>query len=413
MAWAQAYEVYSWLEHDADSAQSAQTFDIQLAAGVRKEWTFDNVTLNDARWDSLSAHCGDWLAGHLCYPSIQPDPVGFPSAAFFVPEYLIRVSGDQVLIAAEEAPAAESVFQSIRATVVSPRPPFAPMAARVRHRITRDEYLHSIRQLQQHIQRGDCYEINFCQEYLAEPAEADPLAVYERLREISPTPFMALYRYRHSYCFCASPERFLRKEGSRIFSEPIKGTIRRSAPSDHAADEVLRHSLQHSAKDRSENVMIVDLVRHDLSRVCLPGTVSVPELFGIRSFPQVHHMVSRVEGQLKPGISWTQVLRSCFPMGSMTGAPKIKVMELTETYEAVPRGLFSGTLGYVTPEGDFDFNVVIRSLFYNAQTGHMRFLSGGGITIYSDAASEYEESLLKASALKRLFTPPADDLPKH
>jgi para-aminobenzoate synthetase component 1 len=231
----------------------------------------------------------------------------------------------------------------------------------------------------------------------------DPLHLYRSLTTVSPNPFSAYYKIETSSLVCASPERFLRKEGDRLFSQPIKGTLHRYHEN-AMEDERLKQQLFSSSKERSENVMVVDLVRNDLSRVCREGTVRVEELFGIYSFPQVHQMISGISGTLKPGTSFTEIIRALFPMGSMTGAPKKRVLELIDTYEQSRRGIFSGAVGYLKPNGDFDFNVVIRSMMYNAQNGYLSYLVGSGITFYSDAAAEYDECVLKAEAMRAVLS---------
>jgi para-aminobenzoate synthetase component 1 len=219
------------------------------------------------------------------------------------------------------------------------------------------------------------------------------------LSDASPNPFAAFYKLDDKYLLCASPERYLKKTGTSVFTQPIKGTWQRSLGNTRE-DDHNRQQLFNSSKDRSENVMIVDLVRNDLSKICEPGTVIVDELFGIYSFPQVHQMISTVSGQLRSDIHFMQAIRATFPMGSMTGAPKKRVLELIERYERTKRGLFSGAVGYITPGGDFDFNVVIRSILYNNTRQYVSFQAGSGITFYSDPAQEYEECLLKAAAMK-------------
>ena len=201
---------------------------------------------------------------------------------------------------------------------------------------------------------------------------------------------------------CASPERFLQKRGMQLISQPIKGTSKRDM--DPVKDTTNKNHLTSSTKEKSENVMVVDLVRNDMSMVCEKGSVKVKELFGVYSFPQVHQMISTVEGTLSSGLKFTDAIEACFPMGSMTGAPKKRVMELIEDYEFSERGLFSGSIGYITPEGDFDFNVVIRSIFYNKNRKEVSFFAGSGITFYSNAEEEYEECLLKAKALVEVLS---------
>jgi para-aminobenzoate synthetase component 1 len=201
---------------------------------------------------------------------------------------------------------------------------------------------------------------------------------------------------------CASPERFLLKKGEKVISQPIKGTASRNTVV-AGQDAALKTALQFSEKDRQENVMVVDLVRNDLSKVCRQGTVQVEELFGVYTFPQVHQMISTIGGVLKPDIGFTDIVKACFPMGSMTGAPKKRVLELIQQYEASARGLFSGSVGYIAPNGDFDFNVVIRSLIYNQLSKRLSFHVGSGITWASKPELEYEECKWKASAIEQVL----------
>ncbi|HTQ28427.1 MAG TPA: chorismate-binding protein, partial [Puia sp.] len=216
-------------------------------------------------------------------------------------------------------------------------------------------------------------------------------------------PFGGYYKLGDVQLLCASPERYLSRRGRRLLSQPIKGTWARDLQNSRQ-DELYKSALFNNAKERAENVMIVDLVRNDLSRVCVAGSVKVEELFGIYTFPQVHQMISAVVGEPETGRTWVDMVRSGFPMGSMTGAPKRRVLQLIETYERNRRGLFSGAIGYVTPERDFDFNVVIRSILYNANLHQLSFSVGSGITFYSQAGQEYEECMLKAAAIKKVLT---------
>jgi len=344
-----------------------------------------------------------WWFGHLGYDlkneieavhSDHNDGIQFPDLYFFSPQVVIRFNEKEMIIETENGDA-EEIFQSIMSageTTVSSNP------VTIQNRIQKEEYISIIKELQRHILRGNCYEINFCQEFFAAHAVIDPISVYKKLAAISPNPFSALYRLNNKWLICASPERFLKKTGRKILSQPIKGTSRRMK--DKNADEAAHEQLFHSSKDRSENVMVVDLVRNDLAKICVEGTVNVDELYGIYSFPQVHQMISTVSGKLKENISFVDIIRATFPMGSMTGAPKKKVLELIEEYEKTKRGIFSGAVGYIDPDGDFDFNVVIRSILYNAEAGYLSFPAGSGITFYSDAEKEWEECLLKAEAIK-------------
>jgi para-aminobenzoate synthetase component 1 len=226
--------------------------------------------------------------------------------------------------------------------------------------------------------------------------------VYDKLSIVSPNPFSALYKLENKYLICASPERFLKTVGTKIYSQPIKGTSKRDT-GNLLNDETNKRNLLNSDKERSENVMIVDLVRNDLSKVCVKGSVKVEELFGIYSFPQVHQMISTISGVLTSKDDLATVLKATFPMGSMTGAPKKRAMELIEVYEKTKRGIFSGALGYINPEGDFDFNVVIRSIVYNSLDKYLSILGGSAITFNSIGEKEYEECLLKIEAMKSVL----------
>lgn len=273
----------------------------------------------------------------------------------------------------------------------------------IKARTSKENYLQNIKQLKAHILRGDCYEINFCQEFYADNAFINPLHIYQQLTQVSPNPFASYYKLYDKYLLCASPERYLQKEGNKLVSQPIKGTFKRNTQ-DELADNGLRKQLFESDKDRSENVMVVDLVRNDLSRICKEGSVKVEELFGIYTFPQVHQMISTIVGELQDGLDLADILQATFPMGSMTGAPKKKVLELIDTYEENNRGLYSGAVGYITPNKNFDFNVVIRSILYNASNQYLSYQVGSGITFNSNAEDEYEECLLKAEAIRKVLT---------
>jgi para-aminobenzoate synthetase component 1 len=349
-----------------------------------------------------------WLFGHLGYDlkneldpltSSHNDPIGFPDLFFFEPAILIRLSEKELTIEADDP---NKIFREIMESGI----PFSNAGNDVNtisSRIELDEYISIINRLRQHILRGDCYEINYCLEFFASDSTLDPLETYRLLSAVSPNPFSAFYRVEDKWMICASPERYIKKEGRHILSQPIKGTSTRIKDNEEM-DAHKKEDLFYSSKDRSENVMVVDLVRNDLAKVCEEGTVKVDELYGIYSFPQVHQMISTVSGELKKDITFEEIIRASFPMGSMTGAPKRRVLELIEEYEKTRRGIFSGALGYLSPGGDFDFNVVIRSIFYNETSRYISFLAGSGITFYSDPEKEWEECLVKAAAMKEVLT---------
>ena len=317
--------------------------------------------------------------------------LGWPPLHFFRPQTWLHWCADSLEIHGNAA----AVLEAILATPVPPSMP--PQVPALRPRMPKDEYLKAVAAIREDILNGEVYELNLCQEFYAEQVPLHPVAVFLQLNETSPTPFAGFYRWHDHYLLCASPERFLAHYPPVLLSQPIKGTIRRgTTPAD---DEQQRLTLLHDEKERAENLMIVDLVRNDLARVAKTGTVRVPELFGLYPFRHVWQMISTVEAELQPGADLVDVLRAAFPMGSMTGAPKIRAMQLIEHYEYSRRGLYSGSIGYVWPTGEFEFNVVIRSLQYGADTGYLSFQVGSAITYDSVPEREYEECLLKAQAM--------------
>ena len=354
----------------------------------------------------------DWWFGHVCYDyknKLEPKLSsakkystgwGETELSFFNPEYVLHVNPECTELTIESLEVSpDEVYKQIQAVTSSLQEQLPKLS--FQKRIDEQSYLSTIRRLRQHIADGDCYEINFCVEGYTDVTNLNTLNVFNKLNELSPAPFAAYYKSGHHSMMCSSPERYLRKEGDVVMSQPIKGTAKRDA--DKIKDEQHKVELAASIKERAENVMIVDLVRNDLARSCEVGSIKVDELFGIYSFPQVHQMISTVSGTIKKDTSFIEAIRHSFPMGSMTGAPKIKVMQLIEHYEQSRRELFSGTVGYITPVGDFDFNVIIRSLFYN-DGGYLSYQTGGAITYDSVPEHEWDEMRLKAWALERIFS---------
>ncbi|MET4106081.1 aminodeoxychorismate synthase component I [Hymenobacter sp. UYP22] len=310
---------------------------------------------------------------------------------FFRPHTWLRWEADVV----EFHGRTENVLAAILATA-APAPAAIQVPA-LTPRMPKAEYLAAVEAVREDILNGEVYELNLCQEFYAENVSLNPVDVFLRLNEASPAPFAGFVRHHDHFLLCASPERFLSHHAPVIVSQPIKGTIRRGASP--AEDERQRATLLHDEKERAENLMIVDLVRNDLARVAQIGTVQVPELFGLYPFRHVWQMISTVTAKLRPGVDIVDILRATFPMGSMTGAPKIRAMQLIEHYERTRRGLYSGSIGYVWPNGNFEFNVVIRSLQYRQDTGYLSFQVGSAITYDSVPELEYEECLLKARAM--------------
>jgi len=402
LSWANRFSIFSFLDNHRYQT-NYHSIECLLAIDNKNSFIANaGNALNDLQ--NFLNERPRWLFGHMGYDlkneiesvtSFYKSRLGFPDIFFFEPKIIIRLSEKEMEIESEDD--AGKIFEEIMQN--ENRLELQNDPIKIQQRVSKKEYIETIDQLKKHILRGDCYEINYCMEFFAEDAIVDPLSVYGKLSKSSPNPFSALYKLEDKWLICASPERFLKKEGNKILSQPIKGTSSRFLK-DGSKDKKSRDELYISEKDRSENVMVVDLVRNDLARVCKEGTVKVDELFGIYSFPQVHQMISTISGELKDEISFTEIIKATFPMGSMTGAPKRKVMELIDQYERSGRGIFSGAVGYITPGNDFDFNVVIRSIMYNASKKYLSFMAGSGITFYSDAEKEYEECLLKAEAMR-------------
>jgi para-aminobenzoate synthetase component 1 len=354
----------------------------------------------------------DWWFGFMTYDlkneledlfSDNFDGVQMPALHFFQPRWVLALKVDQLEIHFHEKENSEEEAKELVEQILSTKvDPFqVSLVSNIQHRISKEEYLEAVNALKNHIRLGDIYEVNFCQEFFAENTQIDPLATFRSLREVSPTPYSCYYSLGDKFLLSASPERYIRKQGSKIISQPIKGTAKRGSTPDE--DNQIKEHLFKDPKERAENIMIVDLVRNDLSRTAVKGTVKVEELCGIYSFPQVHQMISTIVSGLRDDVHFVDCIRHTFPMGSMTGAPKVRAMKLIEKYEVTKRGLFSAAVGYITPDADFDFNVVIRSIQYNAKDDYLSFMVGGAITMQSDPEKEYEECLLKAKAIKQVL----------
>lgn len=354
----------------------------------------------------------DWLFGYLSYDlkndtekltSKNHDGLGFPDLLFFQPKKIFLLKGNQLEVhylnmVDDEI---ELDFAEIKNNTAFSSSTTIQYQNTIQQRISETSYLTKVAKILEHIDQGNIYEANFCMEFYATSAEIEPLKVYKKLNEISEAPFSAYFKNQNHYMLCSSPERYLKNENNKIISQPIKGTSKRFE--DEALDKASKIDLQNNPKERSENIMIVDLVRNDLSRTAQKSSVEVEELCGVYSFKQVHHLISTITSQKEQEASVIEVIKKSFPMGSMTGAPKIAAMQIIEELEESKRGIYSGAMGYFTPDGDFDFNVVIRSILYNAQNKYLSFSVGSAITSKSNPQSEYEECLLKAKAMMQVL----------
>ena len=356
----------------------------------------------------LNIHKSKWKFGFISYdakneieklPSGNFDGLQFPCIHFFVPHYVLLSQNEEVKVINQKNSEAENLQLSEIGLKLKQE---QKKSVILKSRFSNQEYLKAVSQLKKHIQRGDIYEITFAQEFFNNNAEIFPFDTYIKLNTQTPAPMSCFYKSKQNYLISSSPERFLCKHGNKIYSQPIKGTIKRGNTKEE--DEQLKNLLLNSEKERAENVMIVDLVRNDLSRIAKQGSVKVEELFGLYSFSKVHQLISTVSCELDETKNFTDIIRATFPMGSMTGAPKISAMQLIEQFEKTKRGLFSGCVGYIAPDGDFDFNVVIRSILYNAEKKYVSVQAGGAITSLSDAEEEFDESILKAKAMVEVLS---------
>ncbi|GGH43093.1 aminobenzoate synthetase [Mangrovimonas yunxiaonensis] len=408
LAWSQAFDEIVWL--DSNSFKSAYSnFDAVLAVGALTSISTDyHQAFQNLK--EYQTNTKDWIFGYLSYDlkndvealvSNNFDGLEFPELVFFQPKKLFFIKEGMVelhylTMVAHEM---ETDLSSIQSCVLEAYK--TQDKIKVKLRINKDEYHSKVEKLLEHIHRGDVYEANFCQEFYAEEVAINPLQIYNNLNQISNPPFATFLKFYDKYLLSASPERYLKKTGNSLLSQPIKGTSRRSE--DPIEDNQLKAHLKADEKERSENIMIVDLVRNDLSRTAMKGSVTVEELCEVYTFQQVHQMISTITSKISNDVHPVDVIKTTFPMGSMTGAPKVSAMTIIEQLEETKRGLYSGAVGYFSPAGDFDFNVVIRSILYNKTKQYVSYSVGGAITAKSEPAKEYEECLVKAKAMREVL----------
>ncbi|ANW96965.1 aminobenzoate synthetase [Wenyingzhuangia fucanilytica] len=352
----------------------------------------------------------DYAFGYLGYDlkndveklsSHNIDETNFPDLYFFQPKKLIEVQKDGILFRYPKD-LAEDIDKDWKAILASKKEISAKKPLDIHHRIDKETYIKQVEKALKEIHKGEVYELNFCQEFYAKNASIHPVNTYLDLNTISQAPFATFLKIKDLFLLSASPERFLQKKGDTLVSEPIKGTARRRTLPEKDISQI--ELLKNNTKEIAENIMIVDLVRNDLSHIAQKGTVSVNELCKIYTFKQVHQMISSITCKIKPNIHMVDAIKACYPMGSMTGAPKIAAMKFIEDLEASKRGIYSGAVGYFTPEQDFDFNVVIRSIVYNQSKNYVSFSVGSAITAKANPEQEYEECLLKAKAMREVLS---------
>lgn len=416
--WLKGYDTFCFLDScDFYNKETKGThpyyhaYELLVGAGVKEELVANYGNAFE-QLKAFTNQSSDWIFGHFGYDlknelenlsSQRPDAQQNSDLHFFKASIVIAVSHEGVAIYGPSNDTIYKVWESINA--LNHCIEEAPIKAgkTFKARISKASYESIVESIIGHIIEGDVYEMNFCQDFFAEQTDLDPFALYRNLKQISPAPFSCFYKTGPHHLISASMERFLKKQNQQLISQPIKGTIRRGG--DTEEDKYLKSSLYNDPKERAENVMIVDLVRNDLAKSALTGSVEVEELFGVYPFPAVYQMISTVSAHLSPHTHFIDAIKNAFPMGSMTGAPKVKAMELIENYESFKRGVFSGAVGYIAPDGDFDFNVVIRSFLYNEFKKHLSIPVGSAITYEAEPAKEYEECLTKIQKLTKALNP--------
>ena len=405
LLWANKYPVAAFYENN-QIPYPYQGFE-NLLAVTNKTKVLVNPVEAFSGLQKAVTHTNNFLCGFLSYDlknqienleSLKPDYLGFPLIYFFEPEIILFLQPDGFEIQGPENEVAQ-IIAAIKKQKTAPAGPVSPL--NIYHRTSRQQYLNTVKAIQNNILEGEVYEINYCVEFFSPEVNIDPITTFLALNQASPMPFAGYFKLQDKYLFCASPERSLKKTGDKLISQPIKGTIQRSPVPQQ--DEYLREQLRNSEKEISENMMIMDLVRNDLAKSSVIGSVRVEEMFGIYGFKHLYQMITTVTSTIRPDCTIADAIKNAFPMGSMTGAPKIRAMELIEKYESSRRGLFSGSIGYIKPNGDFDFNVVIRSLQYNTTNNYLSYMVGSAITFDSEPEQEYEECLLKAKAIKNIL----------
>lgn len=406
LQWSKQFDTVIWLDSN-HYQQKYSSFEAVLAVD---EFTSIQTDYHNAfeKLKEYQSNTKDYIFGYISYDvkndtehisSNNFDGLQFPDLYFFQPKKLIFLRESSIefhylRMVDDEIETDLKDIQNFKHEISKP----SVEDVKIKLRIHKDEYYQKVNRILEHIHRGDIYETNFCQEFYAEQCTINPYTVFSHLNSISEPPFAVFFKNQEFHLLSASPERYIRKEGQKIISQPIKGTAKRLLSK--FDDDKIAHDLMRDEKERSENVMIVDLVRNDLSKHSKKGSVAVEELCKVYTFKQVHQLISTIVSEIKDGVHAVDIIKDTFPMGSMTGAPKLAAMKITETLEETKRGLYSGTVGYFTPEGDFDFNVVIRSILYNAEQKYVSFSVGSAITSKSSPEKEYEECLLKAKAMK-------------
>ena len=367
--------------------------------------SFDNSL---DKLDNYIKQVDDWIFGFISY-DLKGEIEGFksknlkyfdvPNLSFFQPSTIWVFDGVELKALYFDEKELFDVWNEINKIHIGYDSIKSNPNVELKGRLSREEYIKKIKNIKKRIKMGDTYELNFCFDFFNDNTKINPENTFKKLNKLTESPMSVYYKDHHLHVLSSSPERFIKRNKKTIISQPIKGTKKRGKNIDE--DVFLINSLKNSIKEKSENHMIVDLVRNDFSRIAKKGSVKVTELSKINTYKNIHQMVSTIEAQIENDMFFSTILKSTFPMGSMTGAPKIKTMKIIDELEETSRGIYSGAIGYIDPNKNFDFNVVIRTIIYDDKLSKISVNVGSGITFKSDPKDEYEECLTKIDALKK------------
>jgi len=395
------YENISYLNPNQYSNYPQKPFRHLIAFGSEHSMqTNDTQNVFDAWKEIRSQYSKDWLFVFISYEgknsveeltSKKEQAIHFHTATFNIPEHVWEITPTEIRILKGNGNSIIADIQNSHDEEKKDQPTIS-----IHPLVSRLQYIKQVTAIQKYILEGNAYEINYCIPFIGK-GKLNAVDTYLKLNTLTPMPFSVFYKFNREYILSASPERFIKKNQQQIISQPIKGTSKRGSTIEE--DKQLKIILRDSQKEQAENAMIVDLVRNDLSRTAVAGSVHVPELCGMYTFPNVHQLISTVASTMDPVYSSIEVIKQAFPMGSMTGAPKVSAMHFIDSVEEVARGPFSGMVGYMDPEDNFDFNVLIRSIFYNNGTEEIFMEAGSAITHYADAETEYEECITKITPM--------------
>lgn len=403
--WSQQFNHIVWLDSNA-YPEHQHTYEAVLAVDAHEILSIDEdfalTNLKQYREENKN-----WLFGYLGYRAnsrkledISKDLLKFPSLYFFQPKKVFLVHKDYIELHYLKPEEIELDWEAISRIELN-HACLELEDIEIKPRIDKDTYIAKVEQIQKYIKDGILDEINFCQEFYTDTKLDNPLAFYKQLNQISQAPFASYMRLEDKYAFCSSPERYLKHKKRKLITQPIKGTAKRLL--DKEADERIKKRLKENEKEINENKLVVDMVMQEFKTFCIPESVEVTEFCKAYTFKQVHQLISTIEGEIKEDLSALDAISATYPMGSMTGLPKKTALVLTDELEDFDRGVYSGGIGYFTPEEDFDFNVVIRTALYNDTEAYLSFSAGGAITSLSNPEAEYEESLIKINAIKEIL----------